>query len=491
MSLIPPDAARPRSTRSWSIAGRLSRVHAWKTLLLVAATGSVLYWGLGRELRNQDAKLVASKLAVLEHLVTTYPLQSEAVRSEVEHEAGEVSPLRYYLRILDSSGRIELETPGMSLALPVSAFPALPAPTDSKPRGDDCVASADGRYLLASWSAAGFRSGGRIGLQVALDVTRTADVLSRYRWFLGVVLGIAVVVSALSSMLVARLAVRPLHDIAGRVRAITANRLDLPPLSSRPWPSELDGLARDFDAMLERLQDAFSRLSQFAADLAHALRNPINNLRGSAEVALSRPRGVEEYQQTLGSSLEELDRLSRLIDGLLFIARSEDPRQAIEHSTFPLRPELDAVREFYEALSADRGVQVRCDGDATIVGDPMLVRRAISNLLANALRHTSAGGVISMEVSQTPRGGACVAVRDSGSGIADAHLPFIFERFYRAHESGSSDGTGFGLGLAIVRSVMRLHGGDAQVTSQLGVGTTVLLDFPDSTAAAAPAARRV
>lgn len=476
----------PDAPRAWSIAGRLATIQAWKTLVLVATVGGVLYWGLARELRVQDAKLVASKLTVLEHLVSTYPVRSEAITSEVEHEAGDEGPLRYFLRVLDSAGTPVLETPGMPRSLTIAAFPAPTLARSAAADCTDCTVSADGRFLLASLTVDGLQGSGPVGLQVALDVGRTAGVLGRYAWMLVVVLGLGVILSAYSSLLLARRAVQPLLDISGRVRAISASHLDLPALSSSPWPQELQGLASDFDAMLARLGEAFTRLSQFAADLAHALRNPINNLRGSAEVALARPRTPEEYQQTLGSNLEELERLSRLIDGLLFIARSEDPRQAIERTTFPVRRELTAVQDFYEALAAERGVQIRCEGDATIVGDPMLVRRAVSNLLANALRHTPRGGTVVLLAHQTPAGPAHITVRDDGSGIGANHLPHVFERFYRADESGA-DSAGAGIGLSIVRSVMRLHGGEVRMASEPGSGTTVTLEFPWSGGPAADA----
>lgn len=477
MSSMTPESGVARVRPAWSIAGRLSAINAVKTMGIVAVIGGVLYWGLARELNRQDAKLVASKLSVLEHLVATYPLAAEAIKSEVEHEAGDEGPLRYFIRILDSTGRAALETPGMPLELAVTAFPAATAPTLATPTCTECKSSDDGQFLLGARVAPRLGDSAGVRIQVALDVERTRGVLRRYAWMLAFVLGTGVALSAWSTLLIARLAMHPLREIAERVQVITASRLDLPPLSARPWPRELQGLSVEFDEMLTRLRDAFGRLTQFAADLAHALRNPINNLRGNAEVALSRTRTPEEYQQTLGSSLEELDRLSRLIDGLLFIARSEDPRQAIEHTTFPVRRELDAVRDFYEALAAERGVGVHCDGDATLTGDPMLVRRAVGNLLANALKHTTAGDHVALAARPRADGGATIEVRDSGRGIAAVHLPHVFERFYRA-EDERTDSAGSGLGLAIVQSIMRLHGGEASLASAPESGTIVTLEFP-------------
>jgi two-component system heavy metal sensor histidine kinase CusS len=474
-----PDLGPSTPSRRRSIAGRLSADNALKTLVIVAAVGGVLYWGLARELRQQDAKLVASKLAVLEHLVSTYPLTAEAIESEIEHEAGDEGPLRYFLRVLDDSGHVRQETPGMPGALAAGSFPE-PLPAERASLGcAECVESGDRQFLLAARRASAIGTPNRVVLQVALDVERTRVTMRRYARLLAVVLSIGVVVSALSTLLLARLAVRPIHEIADRARLVNASRLDLPSMGARPWPLELQGLAHEFDQMLARLRDAFTRLSQFAADLAHELRNPINNLRGNAEVALSRARTPEEYQQTLGSSLEELDRLSRLIDGLLFIARAEDPHAAIERSTLSLRRELDAVREFYEALAAERAVTVGCDGEATLTGDPMLVRRAVSNLVANALKHTKAGDHVYLEARPLVDGGATIIVRDTGLGISAENLPRVFTRFFQADADRIAD-SGAGLGLAIVQSIMRLHGGEALIESAPGTGTVVTLNFPAS-----------
>ena len=487
MSLTRSDVPAGGQKPAWSIAGRMSWVHALKTLLLVALSGSVLYWGLARELRRQDAKLVESKLAVLEHLVASYAIGSQAIESEVEHEAGEQGPLRYFIRVLDATGRIVRETPGMPAQLSVGLFPAAGQQRAAATGCEECEASPDGQYLIATRAVRTVGQPETVTLQVALDVGRTESVLHRYAWTLVVVLGLSVILSALASLAVSRDAVQPVRDIADRVRTITASHLDDgPSLASRPWPLELQGLASDFDEMLARLSDSFGRLSQFAADLAHALRNPINNLRGNAEVTLARPRSPEEYQQTLGSSLEELERLSRLIDGLLFIARSENPRQAIDRTTFPLRREAVAVLEFYEALAAERGVHTRCEGDAVITGDSMLVRRALSNLLANAIRHTPSGGTVVMQVQPREQGGATVMVHDTGRGIDAEHLPHVFDRFYRVNDD-DIDAAGSGLGLAIVRSVMHLHGGEVHVTSVPGVGTKFTLEFPADRSAPAVA----
>jgi len=481
MSLTPNSArtADTRSGRPWAIASRLTLHYAGSTLAILLLGGGFLYWGLARELHQQDKALVASKLWVLRHLTAEYPAGAEALASEIEHEAGEEAPLHYYLRVRDGRGVTLLETPGMIALVPPGNFPsAIASPADLEVCAT-CALSADGRYLLVSGTSESQGPGRTpLGLQVALQVSTTARVLADYRTKLLFVL-IAGLLAALGvGVAIARLALRPVEDISQLVRGISASRLDATRIGERLWPAELRDLAGAFDAMLARLQDAFSRLTQFSADLAHALRNPINNLRGEAEVALARTRNAEEYQQVLASSLDEYARLARLIDGLLFIARSEDPRHAIESTRFPSRRELDAVRDFYEALAAERSISVSCEGEAWLSGDPVLFRRCVSNLLANALNNTPDGGRVTLRVIEQPDGRVEVSVRDTGRGIDGSHLPHVFERFYRVEEGQIRETNGAGLGLPIVQSIMRLHGGSARIESAMGRGTTITLEFP-------------
>lgn len=467
------------ATDGGSIVGRLSLLYAVSGLVLGAAIGGALYLGLAREIDRQDRRLVASKIQVLEHLVTRYPLTSEAVRSEIEHEAGSEGPVAFALRVLDDDNRVLLETPGMSARIPADRFPSPHAGDDDATTCVECVRDARDEYMLhASWVPPHGPNPDARKLQVALDVSSSARVLSDYRTLLLVVIGLGILSTALVGAGVARVAVRPVRGITARLRAITASQLDQRLTDARPWPRELRGLAHEIDGMLARLEESFGRLGLFSAEIAHALRNPINNLRGEAEVALARTRTPEEYQQLLGSSLEEYDRLSRLIDALLFLARAEDPSRVIERSAFSARRELDVVRDFYDALASERSVSVACDGDAPLVADPTLVRRAISNLLANALNHTPSGGHVSMSARPMGDGGCEIVVRDAGAGIAAAHLPRVFERFYRVENPRAHSNAGAGLGLAVVRAIMRLHGGTADIESNDGQGTTVRLTFP-------------
>lgn len=465
--------------RRWSIAGRLTWLYFACSALLLAVSAVYLYYGLDRSLAEQDRALVVSKLRVLRVLLREHDQNFAALRNEIEHEAGEAGSLVYYMRVLDSDGRSLVETPGMGRLLPVAVFPN-PKPGVDQVGPEEQEMPSGNSYLLASARAT---TGGEVPtlrmLQVALDVSHNYDLLHRYRANLVAAFLIASTLAALLGAVVARAGLRPLEDIAHTTQQITASRLSAR-VSSTQWPAELTALAREFDGMLDRLEDSFRRLDQFTGDMAHALRNPINNLRGEAEVVLSRVRSPEEYQQAIASSLEEYERLSRMIEGLLFIARADDANAAVEARPFAVRAEMDAVCEFYEALAAEKGVAVRCEGEASLFADSMLVRRAISNLLANALKHTPSGGSIVITARGFVAGGAEVSVSDTGTGIPAEHTSRVFERFYQVDKTRDQTAKGAGLGLAIVQSIMRLHRGTATLTSVFGQGTRVVLHFPAS-----------
>lgn len=460
--------------RTWSITRRLTLLYVASTVALLVLSAEFLYWTLKRNLEDTRHGMLASKVEVLRLLLQEHPDKAEALDSEVEHEASASQPFKYYIRILDLQGRTLLETPGMKELLPVARFPTPLEASDGPLNSIAQQLRHDGPFHLLSVRVTFGTSRSRYRvLQIGLDASTGSALLADYRRKLLAMLVLGTALAAVAGAWVARNGMRPLARITKAAQHVTASQLRNR-VGASQWPVELVELAAAFDAMLDRLENSFTRLSQFSGDLAHALRTPINNLRGEAEVSLARSRTPEDYQQVLASSLEELERLSRMIDGLLFEARADDPKAAIQRVRFDARKEIEAVREFYEALAEERGVEVICEGNAWLIGDPMLFRRAVSNLLGNALRHTPAKGNIRIALCVLDDQNVELIVRDTGSGIALEHLPKVFDRFYRADDSPG----GSGLGLAIVQSIMRLHGGSASIQSQLGQGTTVTLKFP-------------
>jgi len=278
---------------------------------------------------------------------------------------------------------------------------------------------------------------------------------------------------------VARHGIRPVAEMATTARHISSTNLR-ERILPEGYPSELASLAGTFNAMLDRLEESFERISQFSADIAHDLRTPVNNIRGESEVALARARTVDEYREVLNSCLEEAVRLSDLIGDLLFLARAESPLTHLRRERIDVGELVRGVQEYYEASAADAGVYfstglpyepVIADLDRT------LLQRAVSNLVSNALAHTPSGGSVVLGTNRE-HSSVRIEVSDTGSGIPPEALPRVFDRFYRVDTSRSQASGGTGLGLAIVQSIAVLHGGRVEISSKLGQGTRVTLLMP-------------
>ncbi|MGH8230058.1 MAG: heavy metal sensor histidine kinase, partial [Steroidobacteraceae bacterium] len=385
---------------------------------------------------------------------------------------------RFQLRIVDGTGRVLVETPGMATILPIEAFPRSDAASDpvrarhSHGRRSFVLESVTLRMPAAHGASP--RSAWQV--EVALDVSAEHKVLSAYLRHTAGVLAAAVLLAALIGALIARRGLRPISDITRATERIGIEQLH-ERIGEAPWPRELTALAGAFDHMLERLQEAFEKLSQFSADLAHELRTPINNLMGEAQVALSHERTPREYIEVLQSALEEQSRLARMIDSMLFLAYADGARAAPALAALDARAEIEAVADFYQALAEEQGVELGCEGDGRLQADPQLLRRALSNLVSNALKYTPRGGRVTLRAGTGPRGEPALAVSDNGIGVAPEHLPRLGDRLYRADPARTGTQGGSGLGLSIVKSIMALHGGKLEIESTLGSGTRATLRF--------------
>jgi len=461
-----------------SITGRLTLSYTLSASAMVVICAALLYGILVRNLDRLTADFLAAEMHDLQRILQDRPNDRAVLETEVNYDGVDDQFPAYYARILDEAGRTLIESRGMGEVIASSRFPAAGKVDDSRGLNKKQRVDNGKLYELSTmWVTVGKSGGQRRLVQLALDVSREEAMLADFRRKLIVVSLAGICVSAGVGFTVARWGMRPLSEIRRATQRIGPTQL-YQRIGSGRWPQELTTLATSFDEMLGRLEDSFTQLSQFSADLAHELRTPINNLMGEAEVALSRARTPEEYRHVIESNLEEMGRLSRLIDSLLFLARAENPETKIGLKHFDARKALDAVREFHSAVAQEQGVEIVCRGTGDVSADPALFRQAVSNLLSNALQYTPRGGRVTMSVAQPDHQWVEVAVSDTGSGIEPKHLPRIFDRFYRADESRSRYAHGSGLGLAIVKSIMSLHGGEAAIDSAVGKGTTVRLRFP-------------
>ncbi len=297
---------------------------------------------------------------------------------------------------------------------------------------------------------------------------------------LSIAIPAALLLGSYGGLLLANQALRPVDRITRAAKRIGAGdlseRVALPPVMD-----EIGRLATTFNHMIARLEAAFERQRQFTADASHEMRTPLAVMRGDIEITLRRERSAEEYQRVLTSSLEEIIRLSRLVEDLLTLARADAGRTQLHCEEISLDQLCRRMIDYIAPLAAQREQILDYEAppeDVVISGDLQRLKQLLLNLLDNAIKFTDARGTIILALG-TEKNEAVMTVRDSGRGIPVEDLPYIFERFFRRSRTTSDkSAAGFGLGLSIVKWIVDSHGGTIEATSEPGKGTTFSVRFP-------------
>jgi two-component system heavy metal sensor histidine kinase CusS len=479
-------AAMPRATpphhrhRPWSLAARLATGFGLTAFALLVTGLGYSYVQLSDTFAREDAQFLHEEIAEIASLLRNSPDAVNAMRRHLEREseAHLASPL--HVRVTDgATGATLAETPAASRLLPTEAAPG-PALTGSH----DATEKRDADELPLRVVSETLHVDDRVFIvQMGLDRTFEQRLLSRYRMQMLAVLAVGLVASAGTGYGVARSGLRPLPRMARAMERVGVTTLhERIGGSGKALPRELSALATSFNGMLQRLEEAFARLSRSSSDIAHELRTPIHNIRGTIEVTLNRPRSPQELQAMLAPCLDECQRLGRLIDNMLFIARAEDPRARVVRQRIDVTAELEKVRELFNTAAAEAGVTLGVapsvdDGRVNADLDRLLLQQALCNLVDNALAHTPRGGRVTLDARRDNHD-VHIQVADTGCGIAPEHLPLIFDRLHRVDPSRSRQTGGSGLGLAIVKSIATLHGGTVTARSNEGTGTQFHLVLP-------------
>jgi len=275
--------------------------------------------------------------------------------------------------------------------------------------------------------------------------------------------------------LIAKSGLSRIHAFENKIERITAHslheRIDLD-----EWPKELKPLGVKFNMMLDRIQTSFAQLSQFSSDIAHELKNPINNLMLSTELALINNTSSDDEQKLLASHMQEYQQLAKLIENLLFIARSERGHVPLKLEVIDIQEVILKVWEYYKSAN-ENNIQLLCHGNAHASVDIILFKRMISNLLSNAIKYAYQNSTINVMI-EIRNAWIIITISDHGPGVADQHLHRLFDRFYRVDDARSSRSGGLGLGLSIVKSIVELHQGKITIKSQLNHGTTASIALP-------------
>ena len=463
-------------TPSYSIVTRLTLAYALTAFGMLTLTTVFLYYALVSTLHSKDERFLADKILHLRNILQSSSYDVHDLEQEVR-EGSSYQFHNYLVKIVNTHGK-EIITSETSNIMNMLSFPH-PHEIDEKPWKTATFKSATGEVfiMMSAWAECPDCYGHKVLINTALNITAENALLKQHRKQIYLVLIVGILLAGIIGMLIARRGLTPLRRIASVIQRIRASQLH-ERLAPARWPRELTMLATSFDEMLDRLEDSFIRLSRFSTDIAHELRTPFNNLMGETEVALTKTRTIEEYQQILESSMEEYTRLSHMIEGLLFLARAENTDIQLDRTKVDSLKEIQGVLEYYEALAEEKEINVQCTGSGSVYADPLLLRRAVTNILSNAFRYSPSGSSIYIDVQKDGGQFLSISIRNNGIGIEATELRKIFERFYRTPGAKSHDTRGSGLGLSIVKSIMDLHGGTIDVRSDPSQGTTVLLRFP-------------
>lgn len=451
---------------NWSIASKLTLHYTLLTFGIVFCVTAVLYCALIAVFIRAGEQFLEAEIHYIQTICEKQSVNSAALKQEIDWTSANIEEIayHYYARISDGQDKLIDETTGMAVALKGAVFPRVEAGKKLSESKRFQSQFHNGYLLMSGKVNLSDGQPRELLVEIALDITSQQRDLAAYRYVAGIVLFLGTLIALISGMFMGRQSMRCINDMIETTKKIGVAQLHQR-LEASDWPKELASLASAFNEMLIDIENSFTRLSQFSADLAHELRTPIGNLMGEAEITLYQPRTADEYQRVIASSLEEYQRLSQMIDSLLFLARAENPQQQIRCVPHDARQVLETIFEYFSTLAEEKSIQLICEGEGIVYADLVLLRRAITNLVANAIRHTPKGGHIILLAKQDHHQTE-ISVTDNGIGIPEEHFPHIFDRFYRIDPARTQKSGGTGLGLAIVKSIMELHHGEITLKSQ-------------------------
>ena len=438
-----------------SMTVRLTMLFALSSTVVLLLLGYFIAGSLEGHFEEQDMELLTGKLKLAQHALEKVRSTADLELLPQQLDDSLVGHHGLELVVVAPQGQILFATGG-------AHFP--PSLLDSRVRVDSARPTVwtteDNRPLrgVSALARTGIKDAQPGIVAVATDISHHEHFMSSFRMTLWSFVVLAALLTGFLGWLAVRRGLAPLQAIRQEAAGITAHRLHSR-LSADAVPVELADLVEALNEMLARLEDSFRRLSDFSSDIAHELRTPVTNLLTQTQVTLSKARTSNEYCDVLASNAEEFERLARMIADMLFLAKSDNDLVIPNKEPLNLIDEVKGLFEFYEALAEEKSIVLTCSGSGFVSGDRLMLRRAISNLLSNALRHTPAGGRIVVRVDDTGDSVVKLSVENAGETIPLEHLPRLFDRFYRVDSSRQRLSEGSGLGLSITRSILRAHGG--------------------------------
>jgi heavy metal sensor kinase len=462
-----------------TIRTRLTLWSAFVTTAVCVVLCGVLYIGFAHSLQHEIDGFLAGEVHQMAALLAHHAQDPAAVQASFALELGARPRGVLVFRLKSADGRVLVssdtfaenwQTPMPPLDQGISAEPTHFATAN--------IAELDYpvRVCMQTFTGA---DGSHYVAEAAYALDRMYASLATFRTVAIVALVVAVAGAVGGGVIIAGRSLRPVELITKKANEIGAQRL-AERLPLRGTGDELDRLAETLNRMLERVEDHVRRVRQFTADASHELRSPLAVLRGNAEVILARQRSAEELRATIEQSVEHYDRLTRIADDLLLLAKGDAGELRLAREPVCFADAIRGVVDLYGPLAEERGIVLRTElnDDLLVCGDPTYLRQVLSNLIENAVKYAGAGKQVTVSMAEA---GDMIrsTVRDNGPGIPPEHLPHLFDRFYRADQAWSGQGPrGCGLGLSICRMIVEAHGGTIRIESQPGHGIAVVVSLP-------------
>ncbi len=456
------------------------RLTLWYIFILgctLTLFSSLVYYQMSRSLyKSVDHKI----LTISEVIASSMSPHSRSLFSDLEKKLAKQvgrQPTAKFIQLLDRSGNIG----GKSLNLKNKRLPVSFEALQNAAKGIITYETKEvfGEPLrIITYPVKRPGTGIRSIVQVATSLAGVKDTLRRLVLILVSVVPLALIIASIGGIFLANKVLKPVNEINRITREITSKNLEL----RVPQPTthdELSQLVETINGMIERLEKSFKQIQQFTADASHELKTPLTILKGEAELALRKDRKPEEYRQYLRSSLEEINRLTRLVQDLLVLSRADTGRLVLHKEPVDLTTLVDACCEQCRFLGENRKVQIISyhEAEAWILGDPYRLKQMLFNLVENAIKYSESGGKV--EILTTRNGKYVnVLVRDEGVGIEEKDIPYIFDRFYRVDKSRSREAGGTGLGLSICKWIAEAHGGKITVESTPEQGSCFTVWLP-------------
>ncbi len=354
----------------------------------------------------------------------------------------------------------------------------LPEKTPAGPDGIWRVESENGRHYFLRESTVSHKDR-TFQIGVAQDIEQAYASLNQLALALLIGFPVVLIISVAGGYLFAGRVLSPLRTMANKAQQITAENLS-ERLQIKDAADEFGHLASIFNATFGRLEDSFERMRRFTADASHELRTPLTVIRSVGENALRHGQDPSRHADSIGSMLEETDRLVRLLDDLLLLTRAESGKLPLQIEQLDLAELASDAVNCLRVLAEEKHQELRCNAEQAIRtrGDRATIKQALINLLSNAIRYTPEHGRIVVKTSRTDQGGSTIEVCDNGPGIAPEHRHRIFERFYRIDSGRSRDTGGTGLGLAIARWAVEINGGTIELETKEDEGSVFRITLP-------------